>query len=76
METRSLREDRYDQYSYAGLVNRIRDGVTLTTHQLEVMKKCGLTTEDFRNQRTEQEKIDLLNRIRRESDRVAPSVDR
>lgn len=66
MEVRSVKQDRYDQYSYGGLINRIRDGVSLSRHQQEVMAKCGLTVEDFRNQKTEQEKIDLVNKLRAE----------
>jgi hypothetical protein len=66
MEVGSIRQDQYDQYSYGGLINRIRDGVSLSPHQREVMAKCGLTVEDFRNQKTEQEKIDLINKIRLE----------
>ena len=64
MEVRSIKQDRYDQYSYDGLINRIRDGVYLSRHQQEAMAKCGLTVEDFRNQKTEQEKIDLVNKLR------------
>lgn len=64
MKTGSIKHDQYDQYTYEGLVNRIRDGVSLTEHQKQTMEKCGLTVEDFRNQRTTEEKIALVNQLR------------
>ena len=66
MEIRSVTQNKYDQLTYAGLVNRIRDGVSLSEHQKLTIARCGLTVEDFRNQKTEQEKIDLINRLRAE----------
>ena len=57
-------EDMYDQNTYAGLVNRIRDGVSLTDNQKKAMSESGLTVEDFRNQKTIEEKVKLLNELR------------
>jgi hypothetical protein len=68
----SEKENRYDQFSYRGMVNRIRDGVSLTPHQLKTMELCGLTVEDFRNQKTETEKIELINRLRSKSPTPSP----
>ena len=60
----SRKQDRYDTLTYEGLVNRIRDGVPLSEHQKVTMARCGLTVEDFRNQKTTEENIALLNRLR------------
>lgn len=59
-----IKEYKYDHLTYGGLVNRIRDGIALTDHQKRTLEKCGLTVEDFRNQKTNDEKIAIVNQLR------------
>lgn len=59
-----MKTDQYDHLTYGGLVNRIRDGVSLTDHQKKVMAKCGLTIDDFRNQKSDAEKAAIVNAYR------------
>lgn len=60
----SKESEKYEELTYGGTVNRIRDGIELTKRQKETMEKCGLTVEDFINQPTLEEKIDAVNAFR------------
>lgn len=61
-----MKEDLYNENTYGGLVSRIRDGVALSPRQKTCMEQCGLTADDFRNQPTTAEKVEMLNAARQE----------
>lgn len=54
----------YDPMTYDGLMNRIRDGIPLTDHQKKTMEKVGLTVEDFKNEKSTEEKCSIMNYLR------------
>jgi hypothetical protein len=56
-----MKANIYDELTYEGTVNRIRDGVSLSEHQKAVMAKCGLTIEDFKNQKSIEERCAIVN---------------
>ena len=47
--------------TYGAVVDRIRRGLPLSQHQKEVMQRCGLTEEDFRDQKSDAEKAAIIN---------------
>jgi hypothetical protein len=55
------RDERYNELTYGGVINRIVDGVPLSPHQKRVMVECGLTEEDFKNQLSLEEKCAIVN---------------
>ena len=69
-----MKENIYGEKTYGGLVNRIRDGVTLSERQKTKMLECGLTMEDFQNQKSLAEKLAIVNAARAQNEHRVVSL--